>query len=52
MDDLLPKFEKELKHGTRMVSMSFHFTQKQPVAEFDIEKKNFRRARKLYVYEF
>jgi SAM-dependent methyltransferase len=28
MDDLLPKFDRELKRGTQLVSLNFHFTTK------------------------
>lgn len=52
MDDLLPKFDKELKKGTRVVSATFTFTQKQPIAEIDLQRSKYKLARKLYVYEF
>ena len=52
MDDLLPKFDRELKPGTRVVSASFKFTLKQPTAEFDLNRSKYKLARKLYVYEF
>lgn len=52
MDDLLPKFDRELKPGTKVISISFKFTQKQPIAEIDIKRGKYRLARKLYVYEF
>jgi SAM-dependent methyltransferase len=52
MDDLLPKLDKELKPGTRLVSASFKFTTKQPKASFDMGRGKYQLARKLYVYEF
>ncbi len=52
MDDLLPKFDRELKSGTRLVSVSFKFTAKQPIAEFDLGRSKYKLARKIYVYEF
>jgi hypothetical protein len=52
MDDLLPKFDRELKPGTRLVSASFKFTQKQPIAEFDLARGTYKLAQTLYVYEF
>ncbi len=52
MDDLLTKFDKELKSGTRVVSTSFQFTLKKPIAEIDLERGKHKLARKLYVYEF
>lgn len=52
MDDLLPKLDKELAHGTRFVSMAFKFTQKQPIKEIDLNRGTYKLARKIYVYEF
>jgi len=53
MDDLLSKFDTELKKGTKVVSVSFQFTLKRPVAEIDLERYGrFELARKLYIYEF
>jgi hypothetical protein len=52
MDDLLLKFDKELKTGTRLVSATFKFTVKHPIAEIDLERGKYQLARKLYIYEF
>lgn len=52
MDDLLPKFDKELKSGTKIVSLNYSFTNKKPIASIDLKKKRFRIARKLFIYEF
>lgn len=52
MDDLLKKFDRELKPGTRLVSVSFKFTVKQPVAEYILSRNKYQLAQKLYVYEF
>lgn len=53
LDDLLPKFDKELKKGTKVVSVSFQFTLKRPIAEINLERYGyFQIARKLYIYEF
>lgn len=52
MDDLLIKFDRELKPGTRLVSITFKFTSKQPIAEFDLGRSKYQLARKIYVYEF
>ena len=52
MDDLLGKFERELKSGTILVSTTFKFTQKPPIAEIDLDRKKYQLARKLFVYEF
>lgn len=52
MDDLLPKLEKELKSGTRLVSVTFKFTSKHPIAEIDLARSKYKLARKIYIYEF
>lgn len=52
MDDLLPKFDKELKNGVRLVSMSFHFTNKRELSEIDLKRGKYQIAKKIYVYEF
>ncbi|MEI7689340.1 MAG: class I SAM-dependent methyltransferase [Candidatus Nomurabacteria bacterium] len=52
VDDLLPKFDKELKKGSRFVSMSFHFTSKAETQEIDLKRNSYKIARKIYVYEF
>ena len=52
MDDLLAKFDKELKRGTRLVSASFHFTTKREVEVLDLKRGKWELAREIYVYEF
>ncbi len=52
MDDLLPKFDRELKKGTRLVSLSFQFTNKRPSLEIDLNRNKYKLGRKLYVYDF
>lgn len=52
MDDLLPKLDRELKKGTRLVSATFKFTTKQPIAQIDLGRSKRKLARTLYVYEF
>ncbi len=52
MDELLPKFEKELKSGTRLVSLSFKFTSKNPISEIDLGRSKYKLGRKIYVYQF
>jgi len=52
MDDLLPKLEGEVKRGTRLVSISFHFTVKREIKEIDLHRGKYQLAKKLYVYEF
>jgi tRNA G46 methylase TrmB len=52
MDDLLLKFDKELRPGTRLVSLSFKFTNKQPLLEVDLRRSKYKLGRKLYIYQF
>ncbi len=53
MDDILKKFDEEIKEGTILVSVAFKFTNKQPVAEIDMEREgDYTNARKLYIYRF
>ncbi|MFA6999625.1 MAG: class I SAM-dependent methyltransferase [Candidatus Paceibacterota bacterium] len=52
MDDLLPKFDKEFKSGAKLVSMSFHFTNKRESSEIDLKRGKYQIAKKIYVYEF
>ena len=52
MDDILPKLDKELKPGTKLFSISFHFTGKREVLEIDLKRGKYQLAKKIYVYEF
>jgi SAM-dependent methyltransferase len=52
MDELLPKFEKELKPGTELVSLSFKFKDKKPIREIDLNRNKYKLGRKLFVYQF
>lgn len=52
MDNLLSKFEKELKPGSLVVSLSFKFKDKEPKKEIDLKRNKYQRGRKLYIYEF
>jgi SAM-dependent methyltransferase len=52
MDDLLLKFDKELKSGTRLVSLSFKFTNKPALFEVDLGRSKYKLGRKLFVYQF
>jgi SAM-dependent methyltransferase len=52
MDELLSKFENEFKPGTRLVSLSFKFTNKIPINEIDLGRNKYKLGRKLYIYEF
>ncbi|MBI2645189.1 hypothetical protein HYW94_03400 [Candidatus Uhrbacteria bacterium] len=51
MDDLLPKFQKECKKGTRIVSCDFQFKHKDPVETIDLRRSEHALGRRLYVYE-
>lgn len=52
MDDLITKFDEELKPGTKLVSLSFQFTSKRPSKEIDLNRSKYKLGRKIYVYEF
>ncbi|MFA6251311.1 MAG: hypothetical protein WC603_01660 [Candidatus Paceibacterota bacterium] len=52
MDELLSKFEKELKPGTKLVSLSFKFSGKNYSNEVDLMRSKYKLGRKLYVYQF
>ena len=52
MDDLLTKFDEELKPGTKLVSLSFQFTNKRPIKEIDLGRSKYKLGRKIYVYQF
>ena len=52
LDELLPKFKKELKPGTRLVSLSFKFRDQKPIDEIDLKRNKYKLGRKLYVYQF
>ncbi|MFH1078517.1 MAG: class I SAM-dependent methyltransferase [Patescibacteria group bacterium] len=52
MEKLLPKLQRELKLGTRLVSCDFPFTHKEPVKVIDLQRPERSRGRKLYVYQF
>lgn len=52
MDEILPKFERELAPGTRLVTCDFVFSQKVPDKEIDLGREKFKLSKKLYVYVF
>jgi len=51
MDNLLPKLEKELSIGTRVVSCDFQFSNKKPVSVITVATPK-ERTHRLFVYEF
>ncbi len=52
LDDLLPKFEKELKPGTRIVSCDFQFSKREPNKVIEIKPTKWQKNKKLYIYDF
>jgi ubiquinone/menaquinone biosynthesis C-methylase UbiE len=52
MNALLPKFEKELKPGTRVISCDFKFKDKQPIEVINLHRKEYDLGRKIYIYQF
>jgi SAM-dependent methyltransferase len=51
MDKLLEKFSKELKNGSKVYSLGFTFTDKEPTEVLRVDdRKNF--ARIIYIYDF
>lgn len=51
MDALLPKFERELQPGTRLVSSDFGFMNRPPTRVIDLHRTD-HRGRRLLAYEF
>ena len=52
MDSLLPKFEKELKPGTKVISCDFKFSKKEPTKVIHLKANKSALNRTLYVYDF
>ena len=52
MDELLPKLERELSSGTRLVTCDFVFSKKFPDKEIDLGRGELKLSKKLYVYVF
>ena len=52
MDNLLPKLDKELKSGTKLVAGYFQFTLKRPIAEASFGKNSNDERKRLFIYEF
>ncbi len=52
VDRLLPKFEKELKSGTRIVSCDFPFSKRQPNQVIELLATKHQLNKKLYIYDF
>jgi len=52
LDDLLPKFEKELKAGSRVVSCDFEFSKRRPDKILEVKSTKWQKNKKLYIYDF
>lgn len=52
MDELLPKLQKELRPGTRLVSCDFPFSQKKPMQTLHLIRPKNSLGKTLYIYEF
>jgi len=52
MDALLPKLERELQAGTKLISIDFPFTHKKPDQIIELSNVPHTRGKRLYVYEF
>ena len=52
MDKLLPKLERELTPGTRLVSCDYKFSKKDPLRVIDLHRENEKFGKRLYIYEF
>lgn len=52
LDELLPKLQRELRPGARLVSAAFVFSGKQPVRQIALGGNRYRIAKELHVYEF
>lgn len=52
LDELLPKFEKELKSGSRVVSYDFKFSKREPSKILEIKTTKQQNSKKLYIYDF
>lgn len=52
MDLLLPKLQRELRPGTRLISCDFKLADKEPVRIIDLGRKDKDLCKTLYVYEF
>lgn len=52
MDLLLPKLQRELKPGARLVSCDFPFKNKKPLKVIDLNRPIRKLGKKLYVYKF
>jgi O-methyltransferase involved in polyketide biosynthesis len=52
MDELLPMLEESFTPGTKLVSTTFKFKNKEHAREIKLERNKYQLARTLYIYEF
>ena len=52
INKLLPKLERELRPGTRLVSCDYQFTNKKPIEIIDLKRGKGQLGKFLYIYEF
>lgn len=52
LDELLPKFEKELKKDSIVYSCDFRFSKKEPIKVLDLKAKHYQLNRRLNIYKF
>jgi precorrin-6B methylase 2 len=52
LDALLPKLEKELQIGSRVVSCDFYFSKRKPDKILEIKATKWQKNKRLYIYDF
>ncbi len=52
MNKLLPKLQRELKPGSRLVSCDFFFANKEPLEIIDLNRPKNKLGRFIYIYQF
>lgn len=52
LDKLLPKLEKELRPGVKVVSCDFKFSKREPNKILEIRATKPQKSTKLYIYDF
>lgn len=52
MDKLLPKLEKELESGARIVTCDFQFKNKLPIDQIPLRSEKGVRGRNIFIYQF
>lgn len=52
LDELLPKLEKELRVGSRVISCDFEFSKRKPDKILELQASTGQRNKRLYIYDF